>query len=355
MRYCIHHLNDFSGSPLILRERMNAMLAHGPVTLITNRDVGFLSTWPGTKIEFSYFKHQDPVRRFISLSYWYIQVGIYLLQHAEPGDSITLSTLISSPLILIRSIKAGLYIEIFVNEVFFRVPIWRWIGLTAINSSCVNKIYLSRFVQDKWSFAGPSAVVYPSLRQSIIDLATEQQSPRPADPSGLRFLLVCSQIDAKGYRLFIEIARHFEKIGGTHSFTLYLSGSEDRFISDYPSTNLPNNLSVFFNNTSAEIFFGHDVFLGLTDPAAWIETFGQTFAEAMVAGNITIVPPVGAQLEYLRDGDNGLVFSEYTLRGLLAQVDRIMALPDLNQMKARARSSMLAFLKAQKHYRPTNV
>lgn len=270
----------------------------------------------------------------------------------KPSDKLILSTLISSPLLLLLYFKRCSSVDVFVNEVFFRIPAWRRIGLTAINRDDVRKIYLSKFVQDTWNFRGPSTIVYPSLRQSIVDRAWQDAQVPSLDKAKVRFFLVCSQIPAKGYRLFIEIARAFERASAHHVFTLYMSGSHQQFCKEYPSESLPKNITVFFNETGPEIFFGHDIFLGLTNPAEWIETFGQTFAEAMVAGNITIAPPVGAQLEYLHHGENGFVFSEYTAEALFWLIEHLLSMPDLTSMKARARNSMLAFLQAQQPYHP---
>lgn len=331
---------------------MQAMADQGPVTLITNDGTGFLSDWDGPTVRFSYTKHSNPFARFASISAWYIKVLLYLSRALKSADKLILSTLISSPLLLLLYFKRCSSVDVFVNEVFFRIPAWRRIGLTAINRKDVRKIYLSKFVQDTWNFRGPSTIIYPSLRQSIVDRALQDTQAPSLDPAKVRFFLVCSQIPAKGYRLFIEIAKAFERNNAQHVFTLYMSGSHEKFSKEYPSETLPKNITVCFNETGPEIFFGHDIFLGLTNPAEWIETFGQTFAEAMVAGNITIAPPVGAQIEYLHDGDNGFVFGEYTAESLLRQIEYLLAMPDLALLKARARSSMLAFLQAQQPYHP---
>ena len=103
MRYCLQHLNDLSGSPLILRERLDAMPADEPVTLITNQTQGFLSGWTGPTVRFRYVKHDGRVLRFLSLTAWYLKAGAWLLWHLKPGDSLTASTLISSPLLALRA------------------------------------------------------------------------------------------------------------------------------------------------------------------------------------------------------------------------------------------------------------
>lgn len=350
MRYCIHHLNDFSGSPLILRERMESIAAQGPVTLITNGGTGFLSTWDGPVVRFDYTKYENKILRFVSLSVWYCRVVSYLARHLKSGDILILSTLISSPLLLVFFLKRGIKAEVFVNEIFFRVPVWRSVGLMAMGNDAIYKTYLSKFVRDTWQFSGPCRIVYPKLREPLMSLASGQRGLEVPNIDRLRFFLVCSQIDAKGYRLFIKIAEHFERMGEDHAFALYLSGSQEHFASDYPLGTLPKNLSIHFNQTSPEIFFGHDIFLGLTDPSQWIETFGQTFAEAMIAGNIAVVPPLGAQLEYVEDGDNGFLFQEYSLQGILTEIDRICSLPDLLTVRVRARDSIMKFLQSHQVY-----
>lgn len=352
MQYCVHHLNDFSGSPLILRERLNTIAAAGPPVLITNFGSGFLSDWNGPVVRIGYTKHDNAVLRFFSLSLWYLRAALYLLRSIGPGDRLILSTLISSPLLMVLLAKRQVKAQVFVNEVLFRVPVWRAIGLRLMNRADVEKIYLSRFVQDSWRFSGPARIVYPKLRQAFIDMDPDTSSEQPVNPHALRFVLVCSQTDAKGYRLFIDIARHFEAADSAHTFALYLSGSSARFAKQYPVHAIPASLTVVFNETSPEIFLGHDVFLGLTNPAEWVETFGQTFAEAMLAGNITVVPPVGAQLEYVQDGSNGFVFTDYSLDGILHQIERIRQHPAIGELKRISRQSMLDFISDQEPYRP---
>lgn len=343
MQYCIQHLNDLSGSPLILRERLDAMAAAGPVTLITNQTEGFLSNWHGPTVRFTYVKHDGKLQRFLSLSIWYLKVAAYLLRHLAAGDRLTISTLISSPLLAVILFRRDIRAEILINEIFFRVPIWRSLGLWMVKSSRVHKIYLSQFVEDSWGFGAPSEIVYPTLRRDLIALSDAIGTPPPKDRDRLKFFLVGSQIEAKGYRLFIDIARHYASIGAGHSFQLYLSGSPARFAADYPDASLPTNLAVKFNDSSPGIFAGKDAFLGLTNTDLWLETFGQTFAEAMMMGNIVVVPDKGAQCEYIADGVSGFMFKDYSVAGIVAQIDTIRAHADLDALASAARHAIRGF------------
>lgn len=344
MLYCTHHLNDLSGSPLILEKRMEGMKSsEGPITLITNQSEGFLSSWTGPTIRFGYKKHDNPALRFFSLSSWYLRTILYLLINLRRGDKLIASTLISSPLLMVLLLRPGVSGELMVNEIFFRVPIWRALGLAMARSQRVTKVYLSKFVHETWAFPGPHRIVYPVLRRDLMQMSDAITEIPKKDPNRLTFFLVGSQIAAKGYRLFIDIARHYQKSGASHRFLLYLSGSEERLAAEYADTGLPENLVVEFNNASPQIFAGKDIFLGLSDPELWVETFGQTFAEAMALGNIVVVPPVGAQLEYVTDGLGGFVFQDYTLDGILTQINRILEHDDLAKLAAQARTEIRDF------------
>lgn len=342
MLYFLQHLNDLSGSPLILHERLDSMPADAKVTLVTNQSKGFLSDWQGPTVRFRYVKHDGKVLRFLSLTLWYLQVGLWLLWKLRRGDGLVASTLISSPLLAVILFRRGVSAEVMINEIFFRVPVWRALGLHMARSPRVMKTYLSRFVEDAWGFGAPSRIVYPKLRRDLVALS-DTTPIAPKDPASLKFFLVGSQIEAKGYRLFIELARHYAGRGATHRFHLYLAGNPDRFADEYPAHTLPANLHVTFNNASPAIFAGHDIFLGLTNTALWVETFGQTFAEAMMMGNIVIVPDKGAQLEYVEDGVSGFLFREHTVAGVLEQIDRVLAQGDLRGQADRARRAIRDF------------
>jgi glycosyltransferase involved in cell wall biosynthesis len=343
MHYFIQHLNDLSGSPLVLRGRLDALPPGAPAILLTNQTEGFLSGWPGEVVRIPYVKHAGRIPRFLSLSLWYLRTMAWLLFRLRAGDQVTLSTLISSPLLSVILLRRDVRAEILVNEIFFRVPLWRTLGLRLARSPRVMKICLSRFVQTHWRFREPCRIIYPTLRPELIARAEARGEIAPKDRNRLTFFLVGSMIEAKGYRLFIEVARHYQALGAAHRFQLYLSGDPARFAAEYPAEQLPANLGIEFNNSDVGIFEEKDIFLGLTNTDLWLETFGQTFAEAMMMGNIVIVPDKGAQLEYVEDGVSGFMFREHSVAGVLAQIDRVLAHEDLNALAAQARRSICNF------------
>lgn len=350
MQYWIHHLNDMSGSPLILAERLKKVSANSNITLITNQSDGFLSDWTGRKVIFNYTKHSSSVWRFFSLTRWYFSVFLYLLIHSKRGDILFLSTLVSSPLIALRYFVALDKITISINEIFFRVPAWNYIGLRLVKLQSVEKIYLSHYVKNYWDFGGNYHIEYPTLRKSIIDLSIRRKRLKEIDISQLNFFFVGSYIEAKGFRLFLEIAKYFFNENAKHNFTLFLSGSEITFQKEFPNNTLPKNLRVCFNDSSPEIFDNQDVFLGLTNINLWVETFGQTFAEAMIMRNICILPHIGAQLEYATDGHNAFLFTDHSIDGILTQIDRVISLKDHIQFAETSHKSMIDFFNIESRH-----
>jgi hypothetical protein len=339
--YYVHHLNDFSGSPSILNDRVICSEADIKI-VITNQSLGFLSGEGYLKVVFSYKKHTLYFLRMLSLTSWYFKVFLYLLLVVKRGDSIHFSTLIASPLLLVGKLKKGVQLELAINEVKFQIPMWSFLGLCLANSPVVTKIYLSRYVSNYWRLKGPSRVCYPRLRPIFYEYAVNfKRKDLQIDKSSFDVFTVCSQAPGKGYSMFIEIARLCYSLGLNHIFTLYLSGSRRAFAEKYKTSSLPGNLVVLFDVNDASIFWNHQIFLGLTDPLLWKETFGLTFAEAMISENLVILPSEGAHLEYLQEGVNGFSTQKYDASVILRQLNAIIELRDIVRIRQQARQTIL--------------
>jgi len=76
------------------------------------------------------------------------------------------------------------------------------------------------------------------------------------------------------------------------------------------------------------LYRDHDIFLF---PSIWPEPFGLTHLEAMASGLPVISTAGGGQGEFLKDGENALVFKEADSDGLAAAILRLIESPELRQ------------------------
>lgn len=264
---------------------------------------------------------------------------MYLLVNVKKGDVIVASTVINWPVVALLKNRAEC--QIFLNEIRYNIPLLRHVVRKALSNRKIEKIYLSKFVENHWALSGPHKVQYPRLRKEIVEAA---KLFRPASLDKLTCIgLVGSFIPAKGYEMFIELSRL--DVLKRYQFRLCLSGDESRFRSFFPRASLPDNLTVIFNQTGPEVFSGIDIFLGLTDPAKWVETFGMTFAEAMLFRAIPVVPQIGAQTEYIHHGVNGFYFCEYEKESILEIIYQIENLKNVGRFRERLPSTVERFSK----------
>ena len=69
--------------------------------------------------------------------------------------------------------------------------------------------------------------------------------------------------------------------------------------------------------------------------------------EAMMMGNIVIVPDKGAQLEYVEDGMSGFLFREHSVAGVLVAIQNILDHEDLDRLAIESRHRIRKFYGAE--------
>lgn len=80
-----------------------------------------------------------------------------------------------------------------------------------------------------------------------------------------------------------------------------------------------------------------DVFLF---PSSSIETFGLVVAEAMASGLAVVASDVGGVPELIQHGENGYIFAENDVNGMVAAVEALTHAPHRQQIAARAHASV---------------
>ena len=86
------------------------------------------------------------------------------------------------------------------------------------------------------------------------------------------------------------------------------------------------------------IYREHDIFVF---PSKWQEPFGLTHLEAMSSGTPVISTTDGGHGEFLKDGENALVFEKENPGGLAAQISRLIRDNDLARHLAATARAMV--------------
>ena len=95
-----------------------------------------------------------------------------------------------------------------------------------------------------------------------------------------------------------------------HSFKLVLNARQSDIAQFFKNTKIPMNVESYETQSNVHPFYKWaDLVVNLSQPDAWIETFGLTILEGMAYGNPAIVPPVGGVTEIVTEGLNGYQIS----------------------------------------------
>jgi len=86
------------------------------------------------------------------------------------------------------------------------------------------------------------------------------------------------------------------------------------------------------------IYREHDIFVF---PSAWQEPFGLTHLEAMASGTPVISTADGGHGEFLKDGENALIFEKENPRGLAAKISRLISDNELARRLAATARAMV--------------
>lgn len=328
MHIFIHLLNDFSGSPRIINEKIAAYNALGEECfVITNDDCGFIRP-PGRFRFVAYRKHRSRLRWSIALLLWHLQVFWLVLRFARRGDVVHASTMLSAPhLVAARWKRARAVIHLMEIRVS---PNFHKRVLCAIIAAFADRIvYLSRYVEDILGFRFdniPHHITYPCVDRTIVDAARAQDSVAGTATQDFTVGMVCSMIWHKGYREFVALSQLCPDV----SFVLVLNGDAGAFATEFPDATRPSNLSVHFNVPRiSDVLRNFDLLISLTRREGWIETFGLTLVEGMTFSLPVIAPNVGAPREFVIDGVNGYLMDEADLPAIAGRIRDIRADPVL--------------------------
>lgn len=317
MHIFIHLLNDFSGSPRIINEKIACYRRLGAdCFVVTNGDQGFIQVENYPHRLVPYEKHPNALIWALRLLVWHLRTFLLVLRLADRGNVVHGSTLLTAPHLLAARIKGARTVS-HIMETKVSPAIHKSLMFALVRHFADRLVYLSAYVETALGsqFRGqPYRITYPCIDQAILDGASGQRDV-PVASTPFTVGLICSLIWHKGYAEFIKLAT----LCPDYRFLLVINGQPANFHSEFPADQLPANLVLHFNlkNVSATLA-RLDVLLSLTKREGWIETFGLTLIEAMAFGKPVIAPAIGAPNEFIEDGCNGYLVNEADLEHIAA-------------------------------------
>lgn len=320
---CIHLLNDYSGSPKVLKEAIAAATARRTQAklYIGSGGDGILS------------RCDIPITR-----YWYrrmdyriLTLFTYLLSQAVLFCKLLSDcTIDKNALIYVNTLfpfGAALYGRLTGRMVIYHVheisitPVpLKYLLITIAQITSSLNIYVSDAHMHALPIPGvPARRVYNALNADFIARAGQATYMHRYD-GFFNILMIASLRDYKGIPELLALADMLHDQIGIR-FNLVVNDDKETIKRYFFDRDFPQNLTVHPRTTDTTTYYGRaSLVLNLSRVDLWMETFGLTILEAMVFGIPVIVPPVGGPSELVEDGVQGFLVDSRTISLLREKV-----------------------------------
>ena len=315
-----HLLNNFTGSPLVLRNVIEVMVRNNyDVELYTSSGEGFLSEIKGVKYRKNFY-FRSKFWFFTFFTFFLSQIALFwilLLTIPRKNSVIYANTILPFSSILAGNLlKIPVVVHVHEDKVHPRI-------LNSFLFFITNKFSNSLILVSKYLFKNhlntnsKVHIVYNSVSSEFLNF------PKPLkNKQGTSFnvLMLASLRPYKGLLTFLEIAKLLPKI----TFNLVLSETSlnvEKFFSD---ESIPFNVNIFSLHKDVHGFYKEaDLVLNLSDKNSCIETFGMTILEGMHYRLPVIVPTVGGITELVEDGKNGFLLDSNEIISIVEKINSL--------------------------------
>lgn len=303
---CFHLLNDFSGSPKVLRLVIDGLLKKGlEIDLVTSKGNGALSDLEQYKqIHLCKYNYNFSANLLTTLTrYVVLQFYTFILslRYLFAKDVVFyVNTLLPIGAAFAGKLMGKTVVYHYHENASTKSKFYRFLAalmqLLASKIICVSEYQRAFLHRKKKVYVIPNAVPAEFL---------SQLKSNPQEAYNRKCILMLGSLKHyKGTLEFIELAKRLPQ----YRFELVLNENSENIVSFWrenqvlPSKNLnvhsrQDNVAPFYNRAS--------LVLNLSNKKLFVETFGMTALEAMSAGLPIIVPTVGGIAEMVEDGVNG--------------------------------------------------
>lgn len=303
---CFHLLNDYSGSPKVLKTILEWLLEKGwQIDLTTSKDGPLTQLKQSRQLRFhSYSYHFSDNPIVTLLRYSLVQIYTFFLAFKwlfSKNTVFYINTLL--PLgpalagrIMNKNVIYHYHENAFIKGRFYKILAYCMQRL-ANKIICVSN-YQASFLNNKNKFIVIPNSLPPDFTKDFVhnpDIAFNNKT----------ILMLSSLKEYKGTKQFIELSQQLPQ----YSFILVINDNQDN-IDNYIKRNFQklnkSNLKIYARQDSVTEFYRQSsVLLNLSDKHQIIETFGMTILEALSFGLPSIVPTEGGPAELITDGVNG--------------------------------------------------
>ncbi len=339
---CFHLLNDYSGSPKVLKQVLVGMLERGyRVDLVSSRGgvLDELTSYKNLHMHSCAYRYSR-CRVATMLRYGWAQLLSFLLSFRWlPKRDVVffINTLLPvGPALAGRLMGKRVVYHYHENARAKGAP-YRLLAaamqLLASRIVCVSEYQVSFLRRKRGVVVVPNALPteFVARLHPDADAAYERKT----------VLMLSSLKVYKGTREFMELAAKLPQ----YRFVMVISDTQAN-IDDYLQRNdlrVGANLNVYPSRQDVASFYNDaSVVVCLTNPKLAIETFGLTALEAMTAGLPVIVPTVGGIAEMVVDGENGYKIDVQDLNSIAVRVDEMLS---DRELYARLSDNALLFAK----------
>lgn len=315
----VHLLNDYSGSPLVLKQSIEALVKTGyEITLHTSKGPGFLSNIKNVKtVYLPYSWSKLKIVTLINFLYCQLLLFIKLFATLKKADIVYINSLLPFGAAIAAKLR-GCKVVYHIHEVSIKPARLKSLLIAAANYSASKGIFVSNDVKMQTGFTKPCRVIYNALPHDFMQQA--DNCAFETDANNFNVVMACSLKAYKGVFEFVACAERLT----AYKFILVLNATKADIKGFFKNTKLPKNLVLYSSQKNMHPFYSKaNVVLNLSRPDEWIETFGMTILEAMYYKKPVIIPPVGGVTELVKHCVEGYRVDSSNINELCARINAL--------------------------------
>lgn len=320
-----HLLNDYSGSPKVLRGIVHGFAREGghKLTTVTSNG-GILDTLDPDKVKYKryyYFYSFSPLKTL--RDYSWVQLKTFFMSFRyllSPKTIFYINTILPIGPALAGRLMGKKVVYHYHENAFIKGRFYRI--LTAAMQRLATHIICVSEYQRSFLTRTHNVTVIPNGNPQLF---VSKLKPNPTEAFGRKHILMLGSLkEYKSVPEFVKLANEMPE----YKFTIVINDLPYNIKKFFREKNLTisRNLMVYPQQIDVTPFYNNaSLVLNLSDKTKFIETFGLTAIEAMAAGLPVIVPTVGGIAEIVQNGRNGYKIDVANLSAIKETIRTILS------------------------------